>query len=75
MKTHARIGIWGNSLAIRISLPLAAAAGLNAGDQVAIDAKPGALTVQRVPPKSLGEMLEAYDPQRHGVGARSGAGR
>ncbi|MCZ8256096.1 MAG: hypothetical protein O9327_10570 [Polaromonas sp.] len=75
MKTHARICIWGNSLAIRISLPLAAAAGLSAGDQVAIDAKPGALKVQRMPPKSLGEMLEAYDPARHGVSSLERAPR
>ncbi|SMO97621.1 AbrB/MazE/SpoVT family DNA-binding domain-containing protein [Paracoccus laeviglucosivorans] len=54
-----QIAKWGNSLAVRLPAKLVAELGLQAGDQVQIEAAPGRLTVAR--PRSTDDILADLD--------------
>lgn len=61
------INQWGNGLAVRINKTLAKAAGVSEGTAVRITAEPGRIVIETVQKEqSLSQMLEAFDPQRHG---------
>jgi len=64
---EATVKQWGNDLAVRITKAVARAAGLKKGSVVRIVAAPGRIvieTAERDP--TLEEMLESFDPARHG---------
>ena len=68
MSNTVNIAKWGNSLAIRIPLPLAREAGLAEGDEVSIGlTKEGDLLLRAVQPKySLHELIAQIKPgNRH----------
>jgi antitoxin MazE len=64
--TNSQISTWGNGLALRLTKPLAKAAGVVDGTRVRIVAKPGRIVVEVQSEPTLEEMLAAFDPQRHG---------
>lgn len=47
MAARVTVGKWGNNLAIRVPLEIAAATGLSDGEQVEIEAKDGDLVIHR----------------------------
>ncbi len=58
---------WGNSLALRIPVSVARAAGLTEGQTVFIDAEGRGFRVRINPgATSLRERLARFDPKRHG---------
>jgi antitoxin MazE len=58
---------WGNGLGVRLTKPVAEAAGVTANAEVSITAQPGRIIVQiKQKRRSLGELLAAFDPVRHG---------
>ena len=63
---RGQISTWGNGLAVRISKPLAKAAGVDNGTLVRIVAKPGRLVIETQLEPTLEELLQAFDPKRHG---------
>ena len=50
---EARVQKWGNSLALRIPKPIAAAAGLHADAAVEISLVDGAIVINPIKPKTL----------------------
>jgi antitoxin MazE len=67
MRSNGRVLEWGNGLAIRLTKAVAASAGLALGDEITIQARAGKLLVQRREARSLVELLDDYDPTRHGA--------
>lgn len=64
---EATVNQWGNGLAVRITKAVARIAGLKEGTVVRIVPAPGRVvieTTEREP--TLEEMLESFDPARHG---------
>jgi antitoxin MazE len=64
---EATVNQWGNGLAVRITKAVAEIAGFREGTAVRIVPGPGRViieTTEREP--TLGEMLESFDPARHG---------
>ena len=58
---------WGNGLGVRLTKPLAEAAGVTADAQVRITAQPGRIIVEvKRKRRSLKQLLAAFDPVRHG---------
>jgi antitoxin MazE len=64
--SHSQIGAWGNGLALRLTKPMAKAAGVTAGTRVRIVAKPGRIVIEADTEPTLEAMLAAFDPNRHG---------
>jgi len=64
--SHSQIGAWGNGLALRLTKPMAKAAGVKAGTRVRIVAKPGRIVIEAESEPTLEAMLAAFDPKRHG---------
>ncbi len=63
----SRVLPWGNALGLRITKPLALAAGLTPHAAVSISAELGRVVIEVVPEKpTLKQMLAAFDPARHG---------
>lgn len=62
--TH--ISVWGNGLALRLTKPMAMAAGVAEGSQVRVTVKPGRILIETVAEPTLEEMLTAFDPKKHG---------
>lgn len=58
-----QISAWGNGLALRLTKPMAKAAGVTEGTPVRIVAKPGRIVIEAQP--TLDAMLAAFDPKRH----------
>jgi len=64
---EATVNQWGNGLAVRITKAVAEVAGFKEGTAVRIVPGPGRViieTTSREP--TLEEMLESFDPNRHG---------
>ena len=60
------ISTWGNGLALRLTKPMAKAAGVTDGTPVRIVAKPGRIVIEADTEPTLDDMLAAFDPKRHG---------
>jgi antitoxin component of MazEF toxin-antitoxin module len=64
---QSRVLPWGNGLGLRLTKTLANAAGVDANSPVNITVEPGRIIIETAPKKlSLTEMLNRFDPQRHG---------
>lgn len=64
--SHGRISAWGNGLALRLTKPIAKAAGVTEGTPVRIVVEPGRIVIESDTEPTLDAMLEAFDPKRHG---------
>ena len=62
----SQINAWGNGLALRLTKPMARAAGFKEGTPVRISAKPGCITIEQQAEPTLEQMLAAFDPVLHG---------
>jgi antitoxin MazE len=70
--TAAQISTWGNGLALRITKPMAKAAGVAEGSPVRVTVKPGRIVIETEVEPTLDQMLAAFDPKKHGGEAISG---
>ena len=64
--SHSHISTWGNGLALRLTKPMAKAAGVADGTPVRIVVKPGRIVIEAETEPSLDAMLASFDPKRHG---------
>jgi antitoxin MazE len=64
--TVSQISTWGNGLALRLTKPMAKAAGVSEGTAVRVTVKPGRIVIEAEKEPSLDEMLAAFNPSRHG---------
>jgi antitoxin MazE len=64
--TVSQISAWGNGLALRITKPMAKAAGVADGSPVRVTIKPGRIVIESETEPSLEHMLAMFDPKRHG---------
>jgi antitoxin MazE len=62
----SQISVWGNGLAIRLTKPMAKAAGVVEGTPVRIIVKPGRIVIESETEPTLEQMLAAFDPAKHG---------
>lgn len=62
----SQISTWGNGLALRITKPMARAAGVLDGTPVRISVNPGRIIIESETEPTLEAMLARFDPQRHG---------
>ncbi len=61
------VNVWGNSLAVRLSKPLAKTAGITEATPIRILAEPGRIVIEvQTKRPTLAAMLETFDPTRHG---------
>lgn len=63
-----QISAWGNGLALRLTKPMAKAAGVTAGTSVRVTVKPGRIIIESETEPTLDQMLAAFDPEKHGGG-------
>jgi antitoxin MazE len=68
----AQISAWGNGLALRLTKPMAKTAGVAEGSPVRVTVKPGRIVIETEVEPSLEQMLEAFDPKKHGGEAMPG---
>lgn len=61
-----QIRVWGNGLALRLTKPMAKAAGVAEGSPVRVTVKPGRIVIEVDAEPTLEQMLAAYDPKKHG---------
>jgi antitoxin MazE len=61
-----QISTWGNGLALRITKPMAKAAGVADGTRVRVIVKPGRIVIDSETEPTLEQMLAAFDPKKHG---------
>ena len=64
--TVSQISAWGNGLALRITKPMANAAGVTDGTPVRVIVKLGKIVIESETEPTLEQMLAAFDPKRHG---------
>jgi antitoxin MazE len=64
--TAGQISAWGNGLALRLTKPMAKAAGVVDGTPVRVIVKPGRIVIESETELSLEQMLAAFDPVKHG---------
>lgn len=62
----SHISTWGNGLALRLTKPMAKAAGIVDGTAVRVIVKPGRIVIEAETEPTLDQMLAAFDPERHG---------
>ena len=62
----AQISAWGNGLALRLTKPMAKAAGVAEGSPVRVTVEPGRIVVETDVEPTLDQMLAAFDPAKHG---------
>ena len=62
----SQIKPWGNGLAVRLTKPMAMAAGVTAGTPVRVNITPGRIVIEAETRPSLDQMLAAFDPKKHG---------
>jgi len=62
----SQISVWGNGLAVRLTKPMAKAAGVVEGTPVRIIVKPGRIVIESETEPTLEQMLAAFDPAIHG---------
>jgi antitoxin MazE len=70
---ESRISAWGNGLAVRLTKPMAKAAGVVEGSPVRVTVKPGRIVIEARTEPSLEQMLAAFDPAKHGGEAMADA--
>ena len=61
-----QISAWGNGLAFRLTKPQAKAAGVTDGTPVRVIVKPGRIVIESETEPTLAQMLQAFDPMKHG---------
>lgn len=61
-----QISAWGNGLALRLTKPMAKAAGITDGTPVRVSVEPGRIVIESETEPTLEQMLAAFDPKRHG---------
>ena len=61
-----QISAWGNGLALRLTKPMAKAAGVTEGTPVRMIVEPGRIVIEVDAEPTLEQMLEAFDPKKHG---------
>jgi antitoxin MazE len=64
--TASQIRAWGNGLALRLTKPMAKAAGVAEGSSVRVTVKPGRILIETETEPTLDQMLAAFDPKKHG---------
>lgn len=62
----AQISAWGNGLALRLTKPMAKAAGVAEGSPVRVTVTPGRIVIEIEAEPTLDQMLAAFDPKKHG---------
>lgn len=62
----SQISAWGNGLALRLTKPMANAAGVAEGSRVRVTVKPGLIVIETETEPTLDQMLAAFDPKKHG---------
>lgn len=62
----SQISAWGNGLALRITKPMAKAAGVADGSPVRVSVEPGRIVIEADTEPTLEHMLAMFDPKRHG---------
>ena len=70
--TVSQISAWGNGLALRLTKPMAKAAGVAEGSAVRVSVKPGRIVIETEAEPTLEQMLAAFDPKKHGGEAMAG---
>jgi antitoxin MazE len=70
--TVRRVSGWGNSLALRLTKPMAKTAGIAEGSLVRVTVKPGRIVIDSETEPTLDQMLAAFDPKKHGSEAMAG---
>lgn len=65
-RSVGQISAWGNGLAFRLTKPMAKAAGVVDGSPVRVTVKPGRIVIETESEPTLEQMLEAFDPKKHG---------
>jgi antitoxin MazE len=68
----SQISTWGNGLALRLTKPMAKAAGVTDGTAVRVTVKPGRIVIESETEPTLEQMLAAFDPKKHGGELMSG---
>jgi antitoxin MazE len=68
-----QISAWGNGLALRLTKPMAKAAGVADGSPVRVTVQPGRIVIETEAEPTLEQMLAAFDPQKHGGEVMSGS--
>jgi antitoxin MazE len=63
--TTTQISVWGNGLALRLTKPMAKAAGVAEGTLVRVSVKPGRIVIESETEPSLEQMLAMFDPKKH----------
>ena len=64
--TAGQISAWGNGLALRLTKPMAKAAGVKEGTPVRVIVRPGRIVIEAEVEPTLEQMLAAFDPKKHG---------
>ena len=62
----SQISAWGNGLALRLTKPMAKAAGVADGSPVRVTVKPGRIVIETETELTLEQMLAAFNPKKHG---------
>ncbi len=62
----SQISSWGNGLALRLTKPMAKAAGVREGTRVRVSVKPGRIVIESEAEPTLEQMLADFDPKKHG---------
>jgi antitoxin MazE len=62
----SQISVWGNGLAVRLTKPMAKAAGVVEGTPVRVIVTPGRIVIESETEPTLEQMLAAFDPAKHG---------
>jgi antitoxin MazE len=61
-----QISAWGNGLALRLTKPMAKAAGVVEGTMVRVLVEPGRIVIESETEPTLDQLLAAFDPKKHG---------
>lgn len=67
-----QIRAWGNGLAVRLTKPMARAAGVIDGSPVRVTVEPGRILIEAQAEPTLEQMLASFDPLRHSGEEMSG---
>lgn len=67
-----QISAWGNGLALRLTKPMAKAAGVAEGSPVRVTVEPGRIIIEAETELTLDQMLATFNPKKHGGEAMSG---
>lgn len=67
-----QISAWGNGLALRLTKPMAKAAGVVDGTPVRVIVKPGRIVIEAETEPTLERMLASFDPGKHGGESMAG---